>query len=89
MKKLLLLSILISGISQAQMFEDPKPTKTDTLKGSDTKFRNFWDVKKYDIVLEPNFEAKSIKGSNKISLTIEKDVKNPTFQIDLQQPMIQ
>jgi aminopeptidase N len=87
MKKLLLLSILISGVSQAQFFEDAKPTKIDTLKGSNTEFRNFWDVKKYDIVLEPNFEAKSIKGSNKISLTIEKDVKNPTFQIDLQKPM--
>ena len=87
MKKALLFAILISGVSQAQMFEDPKPTKVDTLKGSNTEFRNFWDVKKYDIVLEPNFEAKSIKGSNKISLTIEKDVLNPVFQIDLQSPM--
>lgn len=87
MKKLILLSILISGVSQAQFFEDAKATKIDTLKGSNTEFRNFWDVKKYDIVLEPNFQAKSIKGSNKISLTIEKDVKNPTFQIDLQKPM--
>lgn len=87
MKKLLLLSILISGVSQAQFFENAKPTKIDTLKGSNTEFRNFWDVKKYDIVLEPNFETKSIKGSNKISLTIEKDVRNPTFQIDLQKPM--
>ncbi|WP_312196381.1 M1 family metallopeptidase [Epilithonimonas vandammei] len=87
MKKLLLLSILISGVSQAQFFENAKPTKVDTLKGSNTEFRNFWDVKKYDIVLEPNFEAKSIKGSNKISLTIDKDVLNPVFQIDLQSPM--
>lgn len=86
-KKLLLLAILISGVSQAQFFEGAKPTKIDTLKGSNTEFRNFWDVKKYDIVLEPNFEAKSIKGSNKISLTIEKDVLNPVFQIDLQSPM--
>ena len=87
MKKALLFAILISGVSQAQMFEDPKPTKVDTIKGSNTEFRNFWDVKKYDIVLEPNFEAKSIKGSNKISLTIKKDIVNPVFQIDLQQPM--
>lgn len=87
MNKLLLLAILISGVSQAQFFEEAKPTKIDTLKGSNTEFRNFWDVKKYDIVLEPNFEAKSIKGSNKISLTIEKDVVNPVFQIDLQKPM--
>ena len=87
MKKLLLLSILAMGFSNAQFFENAKPTKIDTLKGSNTEFRNFWDVKKYDIVVEPNFDAKSIKGSNKISLTIEKDVKNPTFQIDLQNPM--
>ena len=87
MNKLLLLAILISGVSQAQFFEGAKPTKIDTLKGSNTEFRNFWDVKKYDIVLEPNFEAKSIKGSNKISLTIEKDILNPVFQIDLQSPM--
>lgn len=87
MKKILLFAILISGVSQAQMFENPNPTKIDTLKGSNTEFRNFWDVKKYDIVVEPNFEAKSIKGSNKINLTIEKDIKNPTFQIDLQKPM--
>jgi len=87
MKKLVLLSILISGVSQAQFFESAKTTRIDTLKGSNTEFRDFWDVKKYDIVLEPNFDAKSIKGSNKISLTIEKDVKNPTFQIDLQKPM--
>ena len=30
---------------------------------------------------------KSIKGNNKISFEIIKDVTNPVFQIDLQQPM--
>jgi len=88
MKKLLLLSILLAmGFSKAQFFEDAKPAKIDTLKGSNTEFRNFWDVKKYDIVLEPNFEARSIKGSNKITLEIEKNILNPVFQIDLQKPM--
>ena len=87
MNKLLLLAILISGVSQAQFFEGAKPTKIDTLKGSNTEFRNFWDVKKYDIVLEPNFEAKSIKGSNKISLTIEKDILNPVFYFFFQSTM--
>lgn len=88
MKKLLLLFVLIMGFSKAQFFETTeKFTKTDSLKGSNTAFRNFWDVKKYDIVLEPDFETKSIKGSNKITLQILKNVKNPTFQIDLQKPM--
>jgi aminopeptidase N len=88
MKKLLLLSVLAMGFTQAQFFENTeKFNKTDSLKGSNTKFRNFWDVKKYDIVLEADFDTKSIKGSNKISLEIEKNVTNPVFQIDLQNPM--
>lgn len=88
MKKLLLLSVLAMGFSKAQFFESPeKFTKTDSLKGSNTKFRNFWDVKKYDIVLEADFDQKSIKGSNKISIEIEKNILNPVFQIDLQKPM--
>ena len=88
MKKILLLSVLAMGFSKAQFFESTeKFTKTDSLKGSNTEFRNFWDVKKYDIILETDFDKKSIKGSNKISLTIEKNVKNPIFQIDLQNPM--
>ncbi len=79
---------MVMGFSKAQFFETQETfTKTDSLKGSNTKFRDFWDVKKYDIVLETDFDKKSISGTNKISLEITKDVKNPVFQIDLQQPM--
>ncbi len=80
--KLFAILTLISGLSFAQTF-----TKQDTLKGSDTAFRNFWDVKHYEISVEANSETKSVKGSNKITFEITKDVVNPTFQIDLQQPM--
>jgi len=62
--------------------------KRDTLFSSNTKFRDFWDVKKYSIRLEPNFEEKSIKGSNRIFFAITKDISNPIFQIDIQEPMI-
>ncbi|MFP3591035.1 M1 family metallopeptidase [Chryseobacterium sp. SIMBA_038] len=88
MKKLSYTLLLASGLVFGQFFERPEIfTKQDTLKGSNTKFRNFWDVKKYELSVEPNFEQKSIKGINKISFEIIKDVANPTFQIDLQQPM--
>ncbi|MGL6038048.1 MAG: M1 family peptidase, partial [Soonwooa sp.] len=82
MKKVTLLLSFVSLSFSAQTF-----TKQDTLKGSDTEYRNFWDVKKYDINLEANFENRSIAGTNKISFVITKDVVNPTFQIDLQKPM--
>jgi aminopeptidase N len=88
MKKLSYTLLLVSGIAFGQLFEKDKVfTKQDTLKGSNTPFRDFWDVKKYNFSVEPDFEQKSIKGSNKISLEIIKDVTDPVFQIDLQQPM--
>lgn len=88
MKKLSYTLLLVSGLAFGQFFEKDKVyTKQDTLKGSNTPFRDFWDVKKYNFSVEPNFEQKSIKGTNRISLEIIKDVTNPVFQIDLQQPM--
>ncbi|WBV57815.1 M1 family metallopeptidase [Chryseobacterium daecheongense] len=88
MKKLSYSLLLASGLAFGQFFEKPETfTKQDTLKGSNTKFRNFWDVKRYDLSVEPDFDQKSIKGTNKISFEIIKDVTNPTFQIDLQKPM--
>ncbi|UKB81601.1 M1 family metallopeptidase [Chryseobacterium sp. MEBOG07] len=88
MKKLSYTLLFASGIVFGQFFEKDKTfTKQDILKGSNTEFRNFWDVKKYDLSVEPDFEQKSIKGNNTISFEIIKDVTNPVFQIDLQQPM--
>lgn len=74
--------------SQNKLFGQEKTfTKKDSLFGSNTKFRDFWDVQKYDVEVEPNFDKKFIKGSNRITFTITKDVTNPTLQIDLQDPM--
>ncbi|UOU97297.1 M1 family metallopeptidase [Chryseobacterium daecheongense] len=88
MKKLTYTLLFVSGLAFGQFFENPKTfSKQDTLKGSNTKFRNFWDVKKYELSVEPDFEQKSIRGNNKISFEIIKDVTNPVFQIDLQKPM--
>ncbi|MCY1662086.1 M1 family metallopeptidase [Chryseobacterium sp. SL1] len=88
MKKLSYTLLFAASLSFGQFFEKDKVfTKQDTLKGSNTQFRNFWDVKKYDLSVEPDFAQKSIKGNNKISFEIIEDVTNPTFQIDLQQPM--
>jgi aminopeptidase N len=75
--------LLFSNLLLAQNF-----TKQDTLKGSNTAFRDFWDVKKYAIQVEPDFQNKSVQGQNIIYFEIIKDVENPTFQIDLQQPML-
>lgn len=62
-------------------------TRQDTLFGSNTKFRDFWDVKKYEITAEPTFETKSVSGTNRIDFVFTKDISDPVFQIDIQQPM--
>lgn len=82
MRSNFLVALLAASALSAQNF-----TKTDTLRGSDTKFRNFWDVKKYDLSVTPNFEQKSVSGQNTITFEITRDIVNPVFQIDLQQPM--
>ena len=93
MKKIIISAFLLSGVigygQSKDAFGKTEHTfsKQDSLFGSNTKYRDFWDVKKYDIEAEPNFAQKSVKGSNRISFTITRDVKNPTFQIDIQQPM--
>ncbi|WP_317127057.1 hypothetical protein [Chryseobacterium carnipullorum] len=46
MKKLTYTLLFASGLVFGQFFEKDKVfTKQDTLKGSNTSFRNFWDVK--------------------------------------------
>lgn len=82
MRSVLILFLIMPFWGVAQHF-----TKQDTLRGSDTAFRNFWDVKKYELTVEPDAVTKSVKGHNKIFFEITKDVENPTFQIDLRQPM--
>ncbi|MBP0612895.1 M1 family metallopeptidase [Chryseobacterium sp. cx-311] len=62
-------------------------TKTDSLKGSDNTYRNFWDVKKYELSVEADFDTKMVSGSNIIHFDVIKKVKAPVFQIDIQEPM--
>jgi aminopeptidase N len=61
-------------------------TKADTLRGSITKYRQGWDVLKYDLTVQPDINDKSIKGSN--TITYREDVAITTMQIDLQQPLV-
>lgn len=62
-------------------------THADTLRGSNGRGRDWWDVKKYDLSVVFDTASKSIIGRNNISFSI---IKKPTdsLQIDLQEPMI-
>ena len=60
-------------------------TKQDSLRGSITSERSWWDVKKYDLEIEPIFNKQKVIGVNTITFfTLRPGQK---MQVDLQEPM--
>jgi aminopeptidase N len=57
----------------------------DSLRGSITPERAWWDVIKYDLTVQPDIDSKSIAGSNIITFKTVDNGKR--MQIDLQKPM--
>jgi aminopeptidase N len=86
--KPLLIAFLISNGIQAQGFlgkSDVVFTRQDSLRGSITKERVWWDVNHYELDVKVNPLDSTITGSN----TIQYKVLQPytVMQIDLQNPM--
>ncbi|QCR21722.1 M1 family metallopeptidase [Pontibacter sp. SGAir0037] len=74
---------LNSGTARAQ--EQPNFTRQDTLRGSVTKERAWWDLTYYHLNVKVNLSDSTISGTN----TIQYKVLEPyqRMQIDMQQPM--
>jgi aminopeptidase N len=68
--------------------QTPKPvfTHADTLRGSNTPERAWWDVAFYDLHVKVNPADSSITGSNVITYRILKPARE--MQIDLQMPLV-
>lgn len=62
-------------------------TRADTLRGSITPARAWWNVKRYDIQITPNFTEKSTTGANLITYQVVSQTQ-PSMQIDLQAPLV-
>ena len=88
--KYILLLLLISTFSvtpsSAQLMEKKeKFTEADTLRGSLNPRRTWWNVQRYDILVQPDIAKRTITGQNRISFSITSP--SAEMQIDLQQPM--
>lgn len=77
---LFLLFISTSAFPQKKFF-----THQDTLRGSITKERIWWDLKHYDLNIKVNPKTKSISGKNIIQYKVLKSYQ--IMQIELQAPM--
>lgn len=84
MSKIIVLLVLLFsfqiGFSQVRRF-----TLEDTLRGSVTQQRDWWDLRFYNLKIKINPEDKSISGNNEIHYTVLNPGK--ILQIDLQPPL--
>ncbi len=82
MKYLLIgLMLVIATSSYSQEF-----TKQDSIRGSITPERAWWDVQHYDLDVTIDIDQKKISGKNTISYTVL--AQEQVMQIDLQEPML-
>jgi aminopeptidase N len=72
----------------AQLTSAEKFTHADTLRGSITPERAWWDVLHYAIAVTPDFNTKTITGKNAIHYKVTSDSYPAFMQIDLQEPML-
>jgi len=91
MKKILvgtLIAFLVGFTANAQGLLNKSETiftHQDTLRGSITKERSWWDLKYYHLDIKVNPSEKTITGSNTVRYTVLKE--DNKMQIDLQEPM--
>jgi len=86
MKPLFFILIILTSIGcSAQKTATNNSTNTDTLRGSITPQRAWWDLNHYDLSVVVDIENQSLSGKNIISYTVLK--KYNQLQLDLQAPM--
>ena len=83
LKKVLFISFCIFSVNS--IFSQQEFTRADTLRGSITPERAWWDVTYYDLKVSVNPSEKTIEGSNTITYKVLEP--NDVMQIDLQSPM--
>lgn len=84
MKKLILY-IFIFLYSSIFFAQNQKFTRKDSLRGSITKERVWWNLLHYDLNVKIDIENKFISGTNTVTYKVLKSYQ--TMQIDLQSPM--
>ncbi|MFV8335465.1 M1 family metallopeptidase [Flavobacterium sp. RSP29] len=79
--------LFLNGINAQGLLNksEQKFTRQDTLRGSITKERAWWDVKKYHLDIKVNPADSTITGSNTIKYQVVQEYN--IMQIDLQTPM--
>ena len=89
-KKILFFLILNLMFYSVQGQENQKlniPTKQDTLNGSITPERIWWDIQHYALSIKPDYVNKTITGKNVIEYNVTDKKHSDLMQIDLVSPL--
>ena len=85
---LLALLTFLTGTMKAQEKANTNvPTKADTLNGSVTPERIWWDIQHYDLTIKPDYLNKTISGKNIIEYNVTDKKHSHSMQIDLVSPL--
>lgn len=79
--------VLCCVVSYNSFSQTKNFTKEDTLIGSNTAYRAWWDVLHYHVSVKPDFNSKSISGDCIIKYKVIADSLPFVMQIDLQDPL--
>ena len=89
MKQILILGLLFFSFTTTTYCQKEKTfSHDDTLRGSLTPQRVWWDLTFYDLKIKVDLKNQSISGSNTIKYTVIDKNKNNELQVDLQEPMV-
>ncbi|WP_018127077.1 M1 family metallopeptidase [Balneola vulgaris] len=84
---LLLAFLFLSDVAHAQLFgREATFTKQDTLRGSITPERAWWDLTYYHLQMQVHLDDSTFSGSNTIRYKVDSLTTN-RMQVDLQAPM--
>jgi aminopeptidase N len=84
----LFLLIMISVWTASAQRREKVFTIADTLRGTITPERSWWDIQRYDISVTPDYNNKTITGISKISYKVTRDNHPAKMQIDMQEPLV-
>ncbi|WP_343657824.1 M1 family aminopeptidase [Chryseobacterium sp.] len=75
--------LLVTNLAVAQ-----QPSKEDSLVGSLTPEKSWWNLLSYDITIKPDYRTKTITGNNQIKYKVISEEPTELMQIDLIKPLV-
>ncbi|MEI6946605.1 M1 family metallopeptidase [Paraflavisolibacter sp. H34] len=85
----LLLRTFLPSLLALSCYGQPQKTFTrqDSLRGTNTPERAWWDVKQYNLNIRVDVTDRSVRGYNQVTFATRKPGTGKIMQIDLQPPM--